>query len=154
VSRSAPDAVLPVGVVVERRKAVSRWADVVWRPSAVLPGRPDVVPWTRLTGDDDLATFYAGEAAVALFRSDAAQYRDNLASGAPLLWVVLRPSGAEPPFAVVTVTADPSEGEVFTEAGSDVVDSVPMPEAVRDTVAAFVATHHVEQSFYKRVRTK
>ena len=28
---------IPVGVVVERRKAMSQWADFVWQPVAVLP---------------------------------------------------------------------------------------------------------------------
>ena len=43
------------------------------------------------------------------------------------------------------VTADPSEGEGMTEAGNDIVEPVPMPDIVRDMVAAFVAEHHVEQ---------
>jgi len=38
---------LPVGVVVERRKATSPWVDAVWRPVAVLGGLgglPSVAP--------------------------------------------------------------------------------------------------------------
>jgi hypothetical protein len=152
--RPAPDLQVAVGVVVERRKAASSWVDFVWRPSAVLPGRPATAPGTRLEGDDARATFYAGAAEVALFRADTPQYRDNLASGAPLLWVVLRPSEAEPPYDVVAVTADPSEGEAYSETGADLVDSVPMPDLVQAAVAAFVAEHHVEQPFVKRERTR
>ena len=148
-----PDVRIPVGVVVERRKAMSQWVDYVWRPTAVLPGQPDTAPWTQLDGDAELAHFYAGAAEVGLFRSDAAQYRDNLSTGTPLLWVVLRPSETAP-FDVHTVTADPSEGEAHTEAGPDLVDSVPMPEAIEAAVAAFVAAHHVEQAFFKRTRTR
>ncbi len=76
-----------------------------------------------------------------------ANYRDNLATGAPLLWVALRPTGVEPPYEVFAVTADPAEGEALTEAGDDLVDVVPMPEAVRAIVEAFVAEHHVERPF-------
>jgi hypothetical protein len=154
VSRSAPDLRIPVGVVVERRKATSPWVDFVWQASAVLPGRPDTAPWTRLDGDEMRACFYAGAAEVALFHTDTAQYRDNLASGAPLLWVVLRPTDGDPPYAVVVVTADPSEGEAHTETGTDLVDSVAMPTAVQGALAAFVAEHHIDQPFFKRVRTK
>lgn len=154
MSRSAPDLCIAVGVVVERRKATSPWIDFVWRPAAVLPGRPGAAPWSRLDGDDTRASFYAGGADVALFHTDTAQYRDNLASGAPLLWVVLRPTDGEPPYAVVAVTADPSEGEAYTETGSDLVDSVPMPEPVQTALAAFVAEHHVDQPFFKRARTR
>ena len=74
--------------------------------------------------------------------------------GAPVLWVALRPTGVEPPYDVVAVTADPAEGESLTEAGNDLVDVVPMPEPVRELIEAFVAEHHVERPFYKRKRDR
>ena len=150
MSRPPPLASTVVGVVVERRKAKSQWVDHVWRPVAALPGVPEAPPWTMLDGDDEAARFYAGPAEVGLYRTDTAQYRDNLASGNPGLWVVLRPTDAEPPYQIVAVTADPSEGEAFTESGTDLVEPVPMPEPVRTMVEAFIAEHHVEQTFYKR----
>ncbi|MBV8103023.1 MAG: DUF3305 domain-containing protein, partial [Hyphomicrobiales bacterium] len=81
-------------------------------------------------------------------------YRDNLGSGAPMLWVALRPTGVEPPYEIFAVTADPAEGEAWTEVGSDLVDVVPMPEAVRAAIDAFVAEHHVERPFHKRERDR
>ncbi len=42
----------------------------------------------------------------------------------------------------------------MTEAGSDLVETVPMPNAIRRMVAAFVAEHHVEQPFVKRKRDR
>ena len=154
MSRIEPLVTIPVGVVVERRKSMSRWADFVWRPVAVLPGVPDAAPWTALDGDADRGNFYAGAAAIALHRSDTSGYRDNLAHGAPLLWVVLRPTGGEPPYEIAAVTADPGEGEAFTESATDVVETVPMPEPVRATLAEFVAHHHVEHPFVKRRRDR
>ena len=145
---------IPVGVVVERRKAQSPWIDFVWKPATVLAGLPDAVPWTVLASDDDGATFYAGPAAIDLYRTETSNYRDNLASGAPLLWIALRPTGVEPPYDIVAVTADPAEGESLTESGNDLVDVVPMPEPVRAVVEAFVAEHHVERPFYKRKRDR
>jgi hypothetical protein len=71
-----------------------------------------------------------------------------------LLWVVLRPNGDEPPCEVVAVTADPSEGEAFTEPGCDVVETVPMPPEIAAVIAQFVAEHHVERVFEKRKRDK
>ena len=67
----------------------------------------------------------------SFYRTETANYRDNLASGAPILWVALRPTGVEPPYEVFAVTADPAEGEAWTEAGNDLVEVVPMPEPVR-----------------------
>ncbi|MPZ39156.1 MAG: DUF3305 domain-containing protein [Rhizobiales bacterium] len=151
---AVPLAQIPVGVVVERRKAASPWIDFTWRPVTALPGSPVAAPWTQLSAQGDLATFYAGAADVALYRTDTAQYRDNLASGSPALWVALRPTGIEPPFDLVAVTADPAEGEAFTQNGDHLVEAVPMPESVRALVETFVAEHHVEQPFVKRKRDR
>jgi hypothetical protein len=145
---------IAVGVVVERRKAQSPWIDFTWKPVAVLVGLPEAAPWTRLSEEGDGATFYAGTAEVELHRTETGNYRDNLGSGAPKLWVALRPTGVEPPFEIFAVTADPSEGEAWTESGSDLVDVVPMPDALRATVDAFVTEHHVERPFYKRKRDR
>src|SRR5215470_6911074 len=145
---------MSVGVVLERRKATSPWIDFNWRPVAVLPGRPQAEPWTMLAMDGEAATFYAGAVDLMLHRTETGRYRDNLSSGAPSLWVALRATGGEPPFRVVAVTADPAEGESFTQAGDDLVGAVPMPAAVRDMVEAFVVEHHVEQRFFKRERER
>ncbi len=154
MNATAPLARIPVGVVVERRAATSPWVEHVWRPVAVLAGEPETPPWTPLSREAGRETFYAGAAELRLYRSETTNYRDNLASGRPALWVVLRPTGAEPPFEVVTVTADPSEGEAFTETGTDLVEAVPMPPPIGEAVAAFTAEHHVERTFYKRERDR
>jgi hypothetical protein len=153
VSSVPPLAKVPIGVVVERRKAQSPWIEFVWRPTTALAGLPDTAPWTVLSQYRDGTTFYAGAAEIELYRSETANYRDNLASGAPLLWVALRPTGSAPPYEIFGVTADPAEGESWTQSG-DLVDVVPMPEAVCAMVAAFVAEHHVEQPFHKRDRDR
>ena len=107
----SPMATIAVGVIVERAKAASQWIDYIWRPTTVLAGQPDTPPWTALTDDGERTTFYAGPATVELHRSETANYRDNLATGSPSLWVVLSETGAEPPYALYLVTADPAEGD-------------------------------------------
>jgi hypothetical protein len=151
---SAAAARIPVGVVVERRKAVSQWIDFVWRPVAVLPGQPDAAPWTVLASEAGITTFYVGMTEIALHRSETTNYRDNLASGSPAVWLALRPTEAEPPYTIAAATVDPSEGESFTETGTELVGAVPMPDTIRDLVAAFVAEHHVERPFVKRKRDR
>jgi hypothetical protein len=152
LSAVQPLARIPVGVVVERRKATSPWLDSVWRPVAVLSGVPNTAPWTELDATDDVATFYVGAADIELYRTEADHYRSNLASGEPSVWVALRPTGAEPHYELFAVTADPAEGESYTQAGDDLVDTVPMPTAVRRFVEAFVAEHYVAQPIYRRKR--
>ena len=143
---------IPVGVVVERHKATSPWLDFVWRPAAVLSGVPAAEPRTPLGTVGEATSFFAGTATVALYRTETANYIDNLGSGAPSLWIVLRPSDGQPPYEVVAVTADPAEGEAFTEVGNDLVEAVPMPDEIRQALETFVAEHHVERQFYKRRR--
>jgi hypothetical protein len=154
MSMVPPLATIAVGVVVERRKAQSPWIDFTWKPLGVLVGLPEARPWTMLGDDGDGAAFYAGPAEIRLYRTETGNYRDNLGSGAAMLWVALRPTGVEPPYEVFTVTADPAEGEALTEAGGDLVDVVPMPEPIREQIEEFVAEHHVERAFYKRERDR
>ncbi|MCA1395787.1 DUF3305 domain-containing protein [Bradyrhizobium sp. BRP56] len=143
---------VPVGVVVERRQADSPWTDFVWRAVAVLPDEPDTKPWTVLRDENGTTLFYAGSAMVDLYGSETARYRDNLASGSPAIWTVLSPAEGAWPYSVAAATADPSEGEAFTEAGANLVEAVHMPEMLREQIESFVAEHHVEREFFKRKR--
>jgi hypothetical protein len=154
VSGAPALAKIAVGIVVERRRAQSPWIDFTWKPVAALAGLPDAAPWTMLSQDGDGASFYAGAAEIELYRTETANYRDNLGSGAPMLWVALRPTGVEPPYEIFGVTADPAEGEAWAQSDSDLVDVISMPAVVRETIDAFVAEHHVEQPFYKRKRDR
>jgi hypothetical protein len=141
-----------VGVVVERRRAKSIWAEFLWRPVSVLAGKPSAEPWTPLDIEPDGGLFYAGEAVIELHRTESSYYRDNLSSAAPRLWVAMRPTASEPPYQLLAVTADPAEGEAFTDAGNNLVEAVPMPSDVARAVEQFVARHHVERPFVKRRR--
>ena len=108
--------------------------------------------WAELGGDAQATRYYAGAGEVELFRTETANYRDNLASGRPSLWVLLRPAVGEPPVELTAVTADPAEGEAMTEAGSDIVEPVPMPVEIQAWLATFIEEHHVERAFFKRRR--
>ena len=155
--RSTALARIAVGVVIERRKAKSPWLDFLWRPISVLVGTPSATPWTQIGEESDATTFYAGEAAIELHRTETANYRDNLASRTPALWIVLRPrlaNSSSSAFDILMVTADPSEGEALTDAGNDLVATVPMPVSIIDTIDRFIAEHHVERPFNKRQRDR
>ena len=151
---STPLHRIAVGVVVEQRKATSPWAEFLWRPVAVLRGLPDAAAWTPLAVDGDGVTYYAGPAEIALYRSEADNYRRNLMSGAPAIWVAMHATGSEPPYVIGGVTADPAEGEGWTEAGHAIVEAIAMPEIVRAEVAAFVAQYPAQPGFVKRQRDR
>lgn len=145
---------IPVGVVVERRKADSPWIDFVWRGIGVLPDEPEMMPWTLIREQDGATLFYAGSATIDLYRSETERYRDNLSTGTPSVWIVLSPVEGPFPYAVAAVTADPAEGEAFTEAGANLVEAVPMPEVLHEAIENFIAEHHVERTFVKRERSR
>jgi hypothetical protein len=150
--RSTALAHIPVGVVAERRKAQSMWADFLWRPVSVFAGIASAAPWTPLDTGAETTLFYAGEAVIELHRTETTNYRDNLASAAPALWVVMQPTASDPPYEVLTVTADPAEGEAFTDAGTNLVEAVSMPPDIVEIIARFIVQHHVERPFVKRRR--
>jgi hypothetical protein len=145
---------IPVGVVVERHKARSSWIDFVCRPVSVLTGVPAAAPWTVIRSEGEVTTFYAGDATIELHRTEAANYRDNIASGTPQLWVVLRPAEREMGFDLLLVTADPAEGEALTGAGNDLVGPVAMPASIIQIVESFIAEHPVQHTFFKRQRDR
>jgi len=143
-----------VGIVVERSKGAGPWADFLWRPVTALSGVPETAPWTKLSDDGERAAFFVGTAEIELYRSEAGNYRENLLVENPLLWVALRRTEANPPYALVAVTVDPAEGEAWAALGNDLVDTVPMPSAVEAIVAEFVSEHYVDQPFRKRTRDR
>ena len=145
---------IEIGVVVERRRLSKPWADHAWAAAAVLPGAPGVAPWTVLDETPEATRFYLGAHQLEFFSSDTGGYRDNLRSGRPSLWVALAPADAEPGIALQAVTADPAEGEAFTETGAYLVEAVIMPPEIQARLAAFVAEHHVERPFFKRKRDR
>ena len=153
-SAAIPLLRIPVGVVVERCKAESPWVDFIWRGVGVLPDEAEVKPWTILREQDGATVYYAGNATVDLYRSETARYQENITSGTPGIWIVLSPSEGAWPYAVAAVTADPAEGEAFTEAGANLVEAVPMPEVLREAIELFIAEHHVEREFFKRERRR
>jgi hypothetical protein len=151
---TSPLLTIPVGVTVERRKGKSPWASELWRPISVFDGVPAAAPWAIISVAVDVTTFYAGKALIALYRTETDNYRNNLASGSPLLWVILRHTADGSTVELRGVTADPAEGEALTGAGDDLVESVPMPASIGEKLKAFIAQHHVERPMFKRQRDR
>ena len=145
---------ITVGLVMECIAPSNPWGTHHWLPVQILEGAPDTPPWTELSRGSDRARYFAGTFVIKLYSTDTAYYRDNLAAERPRLWVAMRPEGAEPPIEIIAVTADPTEGEGYTQTGTNVVEVIDMPMAVAAEIAAFVEAHHVERVFEKRKRDK
>ncbi|WP_207478339.1 DUF3305 domain-containing protein [Arenibaculum pallidiluteum] len=144
----------PVCVVVERRAIESRWQDHAWRVVDVLPGAPETAPWTVLAEAPGLTRWLAGTAEVTIYPGETANYKFNLESPTPSVYVVLRRSDREPGMRLLAVTVDPGEAHAHADTGDDLVESLPLPVPLQAWLAEFVATHHVERRRYKRERDR
>lgn len=147
-----PEVSIPVGVIAERREIDHPWQDHLWEAVSVLSGVPDIAIGTVLSQGERSRQVYIGSAELVLATSETAQYRDNLLSPPPRLWVVAQTEEDHP--RVTAVTADPAEGEAHTESGSSLVCVVPMAAEIASALAEFVDTHHVERVFHKRKRKR
>lgn len=145
---------IQVGLVIECIAPSNPWGTHHWIPVHVLEGAPETSPWTALSRASDRVRYFAGTFAIKLYSTETAFYRDNLAADRPRLWVAMQPDGSEPPISILAVTADPTEGEGYTQTGTNVVEVVDMPASVAAEIAAFVEANHVERTFEKRKRDK
>jgi hypothetical protein len=146
--------IIKVGVVVERRKGVTRWAEHVWRPVAVFTGGASQEGWHEMRSGEDWTQFYAGTQEIELHRSDAEDYARSLTSPRPAIYVVLAPARGEIPWRVQLVTASPGEAEAYTVGGDHIVEGVPIPDDIRPVLEAFVDSHYRPQKFKKRQRDR
>lgn len=148
---------LTLGIVVEKRKSSHAWADWVWKPVSVLMNPPAGKNWEVLRISNDVTQYHAGIVHLVLHRKDTEALRENLMLPEPELYVVLR-EPADPdeefPYEPHSVTASAFDAQDSTDAGDDLVEKVPMPEAVAAFIQAFVEQHHIDEEFIKRKRDR
>ncbi|NIA69517.1 DUF3305 domain-containing protein [Pelagibius litoralis] len=152
--------VLPLGVVVERRRIDNPWKDFAWRPVAVIPGAPPLDPeaaWKVLREGEDWIHYHCGTLPLELFRRETEGYKVNLTQDPPQIFVLLR-SDDDPDsrhdFLPFLVTASPYEAQDYLDSGEEIVEGVTMPADLIAFVQAFIDTHHVDEVFHKRRRQK
>ncbi|MEC9368269.1 MAG: DUF3305 domain-containing protein [Pseudomonadota bacterium] len=146
---------MPLGVVIARHDVDSPWQDHVWRPAAVLLGAPPVDEWRELARGQGWVQYLAANATVELHRKETEAYKFNLEGEEPVLYVVLAADDdPESPHEVRVskVTASPFEAQDYLDSGEEIVEPVPMPEAMVEWLADYIAEHHVEEKFKKRKR--
>lgn len=143
-----------VGVVVERRRMDNPWQAERWSAVAVLPGVPVVPPGTVLGEGDGWARLYAGSVEVALFPGETDNYKHNLGSPQPSVFVILRADSGGTPPRLLGATVDPGEIDAHSDAGDDLIEALPLPPEMAAWMQDFVARHHVERPFHKRQRDR
>lgn len=144
----------PVSVIVERRPLNSVWQRFAWRPSAVLPARVQMPPWTLIGRAGHIEHYFAGIADLTLFGKETQVYKDNIEAPEPAVYVVLRKDDGPLGIDLLLATVDPAEAQAHAEAGDDILEALPMPPDIHAWVSAFVAGHHVERGVWKRRRDR
>jgi hypothetical protein len=142
---------MDVAVLVERRKAPSRWEQWGFRIADVLidDGRFGAVP--RVLRDDGRsALFLHPGLCVTLFRDEAEGYYLNLTSGGPVWFVMWRVDDDDRSRAwPEMVTLSYNEAGRLLDA-QERVDNVPLPAEVREWVQVFTDQNYQPEAKQRR----
>lgn len=144
---------MPVGVVLQRRPGVTRWAAFSWKATSVLPGAgPE--SWREIRREGDVVEFHAATLPLDLHGAETEAYLHGLSAQVPAIYVVMRQGEGGDPLDLVLVTASPYEAQDYTDSGEEIVEKVPMPLAVVAWVREFAEAYHEYEVFVKRKRDK
>jgi hypothetical protein len=147
-----PTRTLRIGVLATLRPAATKWGTATLKPCAVLWPAPALACGALAGAEGAVERRYLGDHGLTFHSGDTGHQRDNLTSASPSVWVVLADADDPPRAAVRLVTVDPYEGGGMADDPALTVEAVPLPQALADEMAAFIAIHHVEVPFKKRKR--
>lgn len=154
-AQSARTLSIPVGVLAEKRKPASKWADEYWVPVGIMPAGAGHKPGDLLVSDDSFSRYYLGEAEIFCHATQTEALVHNFESVAPAIYVILRrdEEGEHAlPWFVHMVTASPYDALDNQDSAEDICERVPMPASIAAAVMDFIDAHHVQQPFRKRKR--
>jgi len=145
---------LPVGIVAEKRRINHPWQEFKWLPVAVVPGAGRNEGWLKTGEGDGYEQFLLGTLSVAVFRKETEAYKINLSSKRPSVYVVLRlaEEPEDPEIRAVFATVSSYEAQDHVDTGVDILEPVPMPEAMQAWLQNFIDMHHIDEQFKKRKR--
>jgi len=154
----ARELTIMLGVLAERRRSVSRWAKEYWIPVGIAPASGGLTTGDVMLSDDERTRYFMGVHALTCHAADTEAYVHNFNSQVPALFIVLRRSPSEDghplPWFVHSVTASPYLAQDYDDSGEDIVERVPMPPDITETLKDFVNRYHQEEEFKKRRRDK
>jgi len=147
---------MSLGIVIRKTPGVTRWAKWHWQAVAVLPGAAQE-SWRELRRDGEAVEYHAATVDLELWRTDAEAYLTGLSTRVPSIYVVMREAtdpDAPQEMEVLLATASPYDAQDYADSGEEIVDLVPMPEALMAWVREFTDKHYEEEVFVKRKRNK
>ena len=151
----ARELTVVVGVIAEKRKPMSRWADEYWIPVGVMMPAGHLAEGDVMVSDEGVTRYYMGLCELTCHAAETEAYVHNFESAAPALYVVLRRDheGAHPlPWFVQTVTASPYLAQDHEDSAEDIVERIVMPADIEAAIREFIDRYHKEEPFRKRKR--
>lgn len=143
----------PVSVILERRPAVSQWADFVWTAAGIAVGqRSDDTRPTLVGQHTHCAHFLVGGLTVALHADECESYYYNLMSDTPRAFIVAHAGSYDDQPQPFRVTMSFDEAHAYLE-GDDQIYAVDIPaELYRWTEAFVVANYFPEKKTKRKLR--
>jgi hypothetical protein len=128
----------PLAVVMQRRRAQSRWAEVVWESHGVVPGYLGEEKKLLLKHDDVAQWLHPGFK-LELHRDEIEGYYENVVTADPRVFVLWRMDGEDA--LPLHVTASRDEASRWLDGGHS-VDGVPMPPEIYAWVGEYVEKNY------------
>jgi hypothetical protein len=145
---------MPLGIVLRRAPAKTKWIKWTWSAVAVLPGA-EQANWRVLRQEGDVVEYHAATLTLELHGAETEAYLHGLSSKIPSVYILLRTDeSSEHDLTAVLITASPYEAQDYADNGEDIIEKIPMPPALVAWVRDFIETHHEEEVFKKRRRDK
>ena len=128
-----------LAVIMQRRNARSRWAEVIWEPVAVHESGEASGAARLLMRQDDIEQWLHPGFELAIHRDEIEGYYMNVSSGSPRVFVLWRMEAEQGLPLQVTVSYD--EGGRWLDGGNS-VDSVTMPPAIFGWIGEYVEKNY------------
>lgn len=155
---------IPIGVIMAKEAFDNPWADHIWKANGIALEFPSDIRWKKLSSSEK-STHYIVSSELQLFRGETESYLSNINDKEPSIYVILREDddgddvasddlGEDVPLEVHLVTASPFEAQDYLDTGEDIVERIPLPEALLAQIKTFIAEHHEDEKFKKRKRDK
>ena len=146
---------ISIGVLAEKRRSFSQWAQDYWIPTAIIEGHLNHHEGDLLYEADGVKRYFLGFSEIYCHASETEAYIHNFESQVPAIYVILRKDeeNLHPlDWFVHTVTVSPYLAQDFSDSDEDIVERVLMPLDIAKQLMDFIDEHHVEEVFKKRKR--
>jgi hypothetical protein len=140
----------PIAIVMQRRRAQSRWADFVWEPFGVVPGHVGAEKKLLLEQGELKQWLHAGFK-IELHRDEAEGFYLNLTAPDPRVFVLWRMEAEQGLPVHVTVSSE--EASRWMDGGHS-VDGVKMPVEIFIWVGEWVEKNYKPKPFQKRIKPR